>query len=73
MKNFLLNNWFKIGLLIAIFIFLFNLKTYFRDKNQIEAKTNRANCFHSAEKINGNTNVCADISTYKIKSEDWFK
>ena len=70
MKTWLKENWFKLMLIFVLIWFLAILKTYLRDKNQIEAKTNRAECMHWAMS-SGAVNVCADIETYKIKSEFW--
>ncbi len=74
--TWLKENWFRVGLIIILICFLIILKTYLRDKNQIEAKIGRAECLHrvfsmkDAPEPNA-TNVCIDIETYKIKSENW--
>lgn len=74
---FIKENWFKLIISILLILFLVILKTYLRDKNQIEAKTNRADCIHRALKMENSLslqafNVCIDIDSYKIKSEKRF-
>jgi hypothetical protein len=51
------------------------IKTYLRDVNQIKAKVYRAECMHRAFTIKdeyypNSINVCADINSYKLKTEN---
>lgn len=76
MQNFIKQSWFQLGVTFLLVWSLITLKTYLRDKNQIEVKTNRADCIHRALKMDNSLqlqafNVCADIDSYKIKSENW--
>lgn len=74
---YFIKNWFRLVIIILLVLSLITLKTYLRDRNQIEAKTNRADCIHRALKMENSLslqafNVCADIDSYKIKSEKSF-
>lgn len=76
MKKFLSENWFKLIIVLLLIWFLVIIGTYLRDKNQIEAKTNRAECLHRAIEVDKSrwdqrTNICDNIDTYKIKTEYW--
>lgn len=58
--------WQIITLVLGLFLIL-TIRTYLRDKNEIEAETNRANCLITVtEKGLGLTAPCADIETYKL-------
>lgn len=77
MKKFVNDNWFKLILFFVLFWFLIIFKTYLRDKNQIEAQKSRAECMHRVFNMKDApypdaTNVCVDIISYKINSENWY-
>lgn len=70
--HFISENWLKLLIIIISIQFLLVLETYLRDKNQINALTNRADCVIKSYNDAGIDNVCSDIESYKIKSENWY-
>ena len=66
MKNWLKENWFKVSLIALGAVLIFFIQNYLRDKNEIEARTNRADCLAKAEQFIGlgrlpKTGPCTDI------------
>ncbi|MFA6098808.1 MAG: hypothetical protein WCV50_03470 [Patescibacteria group bacterium] len=58
--------WQLIVLALGLFL-VFSLNIYFRDKNEIDAESKRADCLINITEKNLNlSNVCADIVTYKL-------
>lgn len=58
--NWIRENWFKIAIIIALFIFVFSFKQYVVDKNEIEAEIGFFECM---DKV-GNANFCLKIKDY---------
>lgn len=68
--SWLKENWFKVSIATLGTLLVFSMHTYLRDKNEIEARTNRANCLAKSEELTGGgrlskTAPCTDIFNYK--------